>query len=144
MKIKHIIFLFIISIIILMSFSCPSELIKGTVWQGTLKLKDDFDIEVTFYNNNEINLYMKDKDVDKSTLYKGSYYITNDTDSFAAKVKANAHFDSDGTIDSSKIKLEGKLSFYNGVGSGDFEIDHYKSIAADEHFDGEWELEKVE
>ena len=144
MKIKHIIFLFIISIIILMSFSCPSELIKGTVWEGTLKLKDDFDIEVTFYSNNEINLYMKDKDADKSTLYKGSYYITNDTNSFAAKTKANAHFDGDGTIDSSKINLEGELSFYNGIGSGDFEIDYYKTFDPDEHFDGEWELEKVE
>ena len=146
MKTKYVIFFLIISILTLINISCPTELIKGTVWEGALKLADEIDIEATFYTNNVVHLYIKSKDVDAGKFTTGSYSLNNETNTFTAKLDAKVHMDTDiptNILDTYKIKLEGELNFYNGVGSGDCEIDELKTTDPDKHYEGEWELQKV-
>jgi hypothetical protein len=143
--IKIVILLFPVAILFL---SCSQELIKSTIWEGkyrTININKDGDFSIYFLENNEIKSYLEILPNSNNRFYinlKGDYtYTENDT--FKAKLKGYADLDGDGQQDLIKLKLDGTLNYYTGIGSGDSITDCDFTNSVDFSQEGNWKLERV-
>ena len=128
---KKIMFIILLIITALLIISCPQNVVKGTVWEGTLtgdfgSGTKDYDIEAYFKPDNTMKAYLT---INSSTqTAEGTYVIGNNYAITTPDKLTGSGF----TVD-----LEGVLNYYTGQGSGDYVLDNGTE------FKGEWTLSKV-
>lgn len=141
---KRIIFLFFIIFILFLFFSCPSEIVKKTNWDGKLKsnlgdddtFKSKHDIEFFMRNDNtmrmivEVNYEVDGVDWVVEYAFDGDYTLNSDY-TFTADLE-----DDDGDM---KVELEGTLNTTSNIGEGEFDWEWANGVEAD----GDWEVAKV-
>ena len=146
---KIILFLSGIFVLFLL-FSCPSEIVKKTYWEG--KIKGDFNLDMSFKDSHNLEIYIRNEnscrinvefdveDYGKSDQgFEGNYTLDNGNYAFEAKVKSS------NLGDEYKLEFEGILNTTTGEGSGkvkftkldDYDLDEMGAKKAN------WEVKKV-
>ena len=144
MKFIHFIILIFFSCFFIF-LSCSNQLVKATVWSGTIEIDDKkYDLEAYFKSDYTMKVYIElPGNNGKSMSGEGSYNISSNY-KFYSKVRGEADIDNDGSKDPFKIEFSGILNFYTGAGDGDYEETvRYTGGAGDEDTDCEWELKKI-
>lgn len=137
---KKTMFIILLIITALLIISCPQNIVKGTVWEGTIKgtlggLADDDenDLEAYFNPNNEMIAYITYKTGgNKETLKAKGTYTLGNNHALTAKLegeRGGTEFD---------VELTGVINYYTGQGSGEYEF----NVGVVE-FEDEWDLMKI-
>ena len=139
------IYLIILLFFAFVFLSCSNQLVKATVWSGTIEIDDkDYDLEAYFKSDYTMKVFIELPDSNgKRITAKGSYNITSNYQ-FYSKVRGESDIDDDDSEDPFKIEFSGTLNVYTGYGDGDYEETvRYTGGAGDVDTDGDWKLKKI-
>ncbi len=125
-------FIFVFSGLLLVMFSCTSELAKNTTWEGDGHLASDSTVKykyenVIFYANGKMKMTFKTEDESFVLNLKGNYNI--DGSEFI-----NFTVYGDDGVYAYTCEGRGTLSYYTGHGSGTIRISGTKFT---------WDIDKV-
>jgi hypothetical protein len=147
-KIKNIIFLIFILFIITVLSSCPQDLVKGSVWNGTITNSVNYDsnLDAYFQPDNTMKIYF-DFAGKPGVSYSatGSYTLSN-ANSLQATLQGNGYFEgpTDVTLDNFTISVDGVLNNSTGIGSGNYELKANSPASIQIYYDkGTWQLSKI-
>ncbi|MCK4798576.1 MAG: hypothetical protein KAT05_14440 [Spirochaetes bacterium] len=146
---KKILPLLLVSVFIIFISTCAGDLIKGTVWIGTVQTSTvESDIDAFFRADNTIRVYLELKNLlpNHEGLYmslEGTYTLS-DTDTFIAELKGEIiDQDFDGKNDSVSLNLSGTLNYFTGLGDGEYEMEIGYTSMSKVTNKGEWELTRI-
>ena len=140
---KNILFV-IITIALVLIFSCPVETIKKTYWKGTIdgnfdegaSFKNKHDIEIYIHNDGTCRVVVIVKWSDNTTSdisMDGKYTLENSNYTFKTEVE-----DDD---DSIRAKMNGVLNTSTSKGSGDIRFKYWSGTPPRGNAD--WEVSRV-
>ena len=69
-------YIFVIITIILLFISCPTELIKGTIWYGHIEFNNEkVKIKVHIFDNSTITIYVNSSSESQNLRFDGTYTL---------------------------------------------------------------------
>jgi hypothetical protein len=136
----------LILLLLICFFSCPQDLVKGTVWTGIAR-GDSGEANLTafFRSDNTLIMYVQKMYTysTTSTYYEatGSYAISG-VNSMRANLSAKVLFDSDNNPDLLTLDLDGTLYTATGRADGSFVLKVDNANSPDFSYTGKYELNK--
>ncbi|MBN2545888.1 MAG: hypothetical protein JXB50_08830 [Spirochaetes bacterium] len=136
---------FIILFIIIFFLSCPSEMVKYTIWKGKYKVSSskEFDIELIFDSSSTVTCLFEIDNNIINNLYSKSDFILTENYTFKVEFKKKCNLDLDIFDDDYvELKLEGTLDYFKNIGKGDIALTIFV-LSTGVTTKGTWEVRKL-